>query len=153
MGAMSRVSPAVLKRLLLLCWAAWFSVVLATNALDGLKALGLLPPEWPFASGNYRSLVETTARYGTPDWLNGLLFLGVIGWEALAAWLFWRAAWRLQPGAVRAAFTAGLGLWAAFLLADEVFLAYTVEAAHLRLFTAQLATLLAVELLPPEAVK
>jgi hypothetical protein len=43
---------------------------------------------------------------------------------------------------------ASLGLWAAFLVADEVFIAYAVEATHLRLLTAQLATLLAVELLP-----
>jgi hypothetical protein len=47
-----------------------------------------------------------------------------------------------------AAFTAGLSLWLAFALADEVFVAYPVEGTHLRLFTAQLATLLAVELLP-----
>jgi len=42
-------------------------------------------------------------------------------------------------------------LWvkaAAFLVADEVFFAYPVEGTHLRLFTAQLATLLAIELLP-----
>ena len=43
-----------------------------------------------------------------------------------------------------AAFTAGLSLWLAFALADEVFVAYPVEGTHLRLFTAQLA----VELLP-----
>jgi hypothetical protein len=43
---------------------------------------------------------------------------------------------------------AGLSLWAAFVLADEVFIAYAVEAAHWRLFIAQLVTLLAVELLP-----
>ena len=42
-------------------------------------------------------------------------------------------------------------LWGAFLLADEVFIAYPVAATHLRLFTAQLATLLAVELLPEES--
>jgi hypothetical protein len=43
-----------------------------------------------------------------------------------------------------------LGLWAAFLVADEVFIAYPVEATHLRLFIAQLVTLLAVEVLPEE---
>ena len=35
--------PAVLlKRGLLLFWAAWLSLVFATNLLDGAKALGLL---------------------------------------------------------------------------------------------------------------
>jgi hypothetical protein len=47
-----------------------------------------------------------------------------------------------------AAFSVGLGLWSAFAIADELFIAYAVEGTHLRLFTAQLATLLAVELLP-----
>jgi hypothetical protein len=46
------------------------------------------------------------------------------------------------------AFTASLTLWLAFLIADEAFIAYPVEATHLRLFIGQLLTLLAIELLP-----
>jgi hypothetical protein len=45
----------------------------------------------------------------------------------------------------------GLTLWAAILEADEGCIDYTVATTHLRLFTAQLATLLAVELLPEDA--
>jgi hypothetical protein len=138
-----------LKRGLLLFWAAWLSLVFLTNLLDGLKAAGLLPEGWSFASGNYRFVCETTARHGTPAWLNGVLFAGVVCWEGLAAVLFWLAGLRLRARGLRyAAFAAGLSLWAAFVLADEVFVAYLVEATHWRLFTAQLATLLAVELLP-----
>jgi hypothetical protein len=145
----------LLKRALLFFWAVWLSVVFATNVLDGCKGLGLLGEGWAFASGNYRLLTETTARYGTSAWLNGLLFLGVICWEGAAALLFWRAWLRFRRGnqgrrALYAAFTAGLTLWAAFLVADEVCIAYPVAGTHLRLFTAQLATLLAVELLPVE---
>jgi hypothetical protein len=144
----------LLKRTLLAGWAAWLTVVFATNALDGLKALGLTEEGWAFASGNYRFLTETTARYSTPAWLNAVLFAGVITWEAAAAVLFWLAWWTYRGRGARntavlyAAFTVGLSLWLAFALADEVFIAYQVEAAHLRLFTAQLVTLLAVELLP-----
>src|SRR5262249_44326245 len=117
------------------------------------KALDLLGEGWAFASGNYRFLTETTARYSPPGWLNGFLFLGVILWEGLAAGLFWRAWWRFGEGvagrrALYAAFTVGLLLWGAFLVADEVCIAYPVAGTHLRLFTAQLVTLLAVELLP-----
>jgi hypothetical protein len=143
-----------LKRCLLAFWAAWLSVVFATNAADAAKAFGWLGPEWAFASGNFGFLSETTARYDPPTWLNDLLFVGVISWEGLAAVLFWRAWWRSRGPreagrrSVYAAFTASLSLWAAFLLADEVLIAYPVEATHLRLFTAQLATLLAIELLP-----
>jgi hypothetical protein len=147
--------PSVfLKRSLLLFWAVWLTVVFATNVLDGCKALGWLGESWAFASGNYHLLVETTARYGTPTWLNGLLFLGVICWEGAAALLFWLA-WRRfrdsREGSQRlryAAFTVSLTLWTAFAIADELFIAYAVEGTHLRLFTAQLATLLAIELLP-----
>jgi hypothetical protein len=39
-------------------------------------------------------------------------------------------------------------LWSAFLVADEVLIAYPLEGTHLRLFVAHLVTLLAVELLP-----
>jgi hypothetical protein len=140
---------AVLKRGLLLFWAAWLSLVFTTNLLDGLKAAGLLPESWSFASGNYRFMCETTARYGTPAWLNGVLFAGVVCWEGLAAVLFGLAGLRVRSRRLRyTAFTAGLSLWGAFVLADEVFVAYAVEATHWRLFTALLATLLAVELLP-----
>jgi hypothetical protein len=144
----------ILKSSLLACWAAWLTVVFATNVLDAAKALGLLAESWPFASGNYHFLAETTARYSTPPWLNGLLFAGVIGWEGMTALLFWLA-WGTFRGRGRggatmlyAAFTAGLTLWLAFAIADEVFISYSVEGTHLRLFVAQLATLLAVELLP-----
>jgi hypothetical protein len=139
-----------LKRSLLFFWAAWLTVVFATNLADAGKALDLLGDSWALASGNYGFLCATTARYDTPAWLNGLLFLGVICWEGSAAVLFWLACWKLHRPAVYAAFTVALTLWAAFLIADEVFIAYAVEATHLRLLTAQLATLLAIELLPED---
>jgi hypothetical protein len=68
--------------------------------------------------------------------------------------LFWLAWWAFRgkgregTPALYAAFTASLSLWAAFAMADEAFIAYPVEGTHLRLLTSQLATLLAVELLP-----
>ncbi len=150
---------ACLKRVLLAAWAVWLSVVFATNVCDAAKAFGMLGDSWLFASGNYRFLTETTARYGTPGWLNMLLFLGVIAWEGTAAVLFWLACriWRGkgQPGsAVRhAAYVIGLTLWLAFMVADEVFIAYPVEGVHVRLLTALLATVLVIELLPEDAAK
>ncbi|HYT87590.1 MAG TPA: hypothetical protein VEL76_02620 [Gemmataceae bacterium] len=149
--------PALfLKQCLLLFWAVWLTVVFATNFMDRAKALGLLPESWSFASGNYQFVCATTARYGTPAWLNGLLFLGVVVWEGVAALLCWRAWWRFGDKATErrrplyAAFTVSLLLWAAFLVADEVFISYTVAGTHLWLFVAQVVTLLAIELLPEE---
>jgi hypothetical protein len=143
----------LLKRVLLLFWAIWLSVVFLTNLADAAKGLGLLDDSWAFASGNLRSIRETTARYGTPDLVNAVLFTGVILWEGLAAVLFWRAGLTFRERgsagkAVYLAFTTSLLLWAAFLVADEVLIAYPLEGTHLRLFIAQLVTLLAVELLP-----
>ncbi len=141
--------------MLLFLWAAWFSVVFASNACDALKALNWLPESWAFASGNYDFLVQSTARYTPPSWVNGLLFAGVIAWEAAAALLFWRAALRPEspPGAAaaRLAFALGFGLWGAFLFADEICMTFDVERAHMGILTAQLATFLVVELLPSRA--
>jgi hypothetical protein len=142
------IDASLLKHGLLLFWAAWLSLVFTTNVLDAARATGLLQESWAFASGNYAFLCQTTARYGTPSWLNGVLFAGVICWQGLAAVLFWLA-WREYRGRMLyPAFAVGLSLWAAFILADEVFMAYAVAATHWRLFIAQLVTLLAVELLP-----
>jgi hypothetical protein len=151
--AMSNRPSLFLKRSLLLFWSIWLTVVFVTNVLDGCKALGWLGDNWPFASGNYRFLVETTARYGTPAWLNGLLFLGVIGWEGTAGLLFWLAWLRFRGKEesrrlLYTAFTVSLALWSTFAITDELCIAYAVEGTHLHLFLAQLVTLLAIELLP-----
>jgi hypothetical protein len=143
------------KRFLLLAWAFWLSVVFLSNLADAAKGLGWLDKSWAFASGNLQFIRETTARYATPDAVNGVLFAGVVVWEGVAAMLFWRAA-RAYRGQgvgrrdVYRAFSASLLLWAGFLVADELFIAYPLESAHLRLFMAHLLTLLAIELLPDE---
>jgi hypothetical protein len=134
---------------ILLFWAAWFTVVALTNLLDALKALGFLPAGFTLASGNWALMLKVTAIHGTPASLVALLFLGVILWEAVAAALFWRA-WAVRGEAIATAFIVGLALWAAFTLADEVFIAYPLEAVHLRLFAAQLLSLLAIRLLPDD---
>ena len=143
-----------LKRCLLGFWALWLTIVFLTNVLDAGKALAVLGQSWPLASGNWHFLVETTARYGIPAWWNVALFFGAICWEGVGAVLFWLALWAYRRNAsqlmIYAAFTASLTLWSAFIVADEIFIAYPVEGTHLRLFTAQLATLLMVELVRDE---
>jgi hypothetical protein len=142
-----------LKRVLLLFWAVWFTVVFLSNLADAGKGLGLLDESWSFASGNWKFLQETTARYGTPDVVNAGLFAGVILWEGVAAVLFWWAGctFRGQASSRKVVYlpiTASLLLWGSFLIADEVCIAYPVEGTHLRLFIAHLLTLLALERLP-----
>lgn len=143
----------VLKQFLLVFWALWFTVVFLSNLADAAKAAGLLSASWPFASGNWQAIHDSTARYGVGDTVNGVLFCGVIVWELVAAALFWRAAvlWSKSSSertAVYNAFISSICLWGAFLIVDEICIAYVLESTHLGLFTAHLATLLAIELLP-----
>jgi hypothetical protein len=152
------LSVKTLKRGLLFFWALWMTVVFLTNLFDFLKVQGVLPGSWSFASGNYGFMEEVTAVHQTPPALVLVLFLGVIVWEAAAAVLLWRAFMLFQGvlrgmDAVYAAFAVSLALWAAFMLADEVFISYGVEGTHMAIFTAQIATLLAIRLLPYEAAQ
>ena len=136
-----------MKSGILLFWAAWFTIVLLTNVCDALKAGRALPAGWTFSSGNWELMLKVTAVHATPVVIVAILFLGVIAWEALAAVLFWRA-WIAGGRGGVAAFTVGLALWAAFALADELFLAHSLEAMHVRLFGVQLLSVLALRLLP-----
>ena len=143
-----------LKLGLLAFWMAWFAIVAATNACGGLKALGKLPPAWRFASANYEAIVKATAMYAPPRWLPALLFAAVVAWQlATFALLACAVAGSLRAGAIdlRAATIAlasGTALWAAFMLADEITVKYEFERTHELLFIAQLATLVALHVLP-----
>jgi hypothetical protein len=149
-----------LKRLILLFWAVWLGLVVVFNVADALKALGVLPATFLWASGNYGAIQEVLAPFRMPHWLAGFLLAGVIVWEALCATLYAISGWRYrasrgreQPRLLVLTFAAALGLWAAFQIACEVFpseLAYRLGATHRLLFTETLATLLAVVLLPDE---
>jgi hypothetical protein len=99
-------------------------------------------------------MVATTQPYALPHWLPALLFLGVVLWQGLAAGLLWGAVGAFQgmqgPGLERLymAFGVSLALWAAVMLADELVLVYEVEAPHMRIFLAQLVSLLVLHLVP-----
>ena len=133
-----------LKQGIVLFWAVWLSVTFFANTFDGLKALKVMGEGWRFVSGNYASMVETTRKYPLPAWFTGLLFLGVMLWQGLSALLFWYAFSAFHgmhfPGlrALDMAFLVSLALWAAFMIADEIFTVYEAEATHMRIFIAQL---------------
>lgn len=152
-------SPRQIKRGLLLFWTVYFLLVLATNLADGLKSLRILPAGWVFASGNFGLMIKVTRIYNIPHWFVGLLFLGVCLWETAAVYCFWRAfrdfrgVTREGMSVVYRAFAASLGLWAAFVIADEFLIVYEqggLEGAHLLLFITHLVTLMAIRLLPDE---
>jgi len=156
--AVARYLPSMFTRLrfptlqtgLVLFWAVWLTIVTLTNLTDALKALGLLPDTFGWASYNHALVRDTVAAHGVPAVLAGILFAGVLLWELLAAALLWRA-WntmrRGAPGtapAVTQAFAVNLALWSAFLVATELFINYATAATHKSTLIAQLATLLVV---------
>ena len=129
-------------RLVLWIWAVWLSVVTLTNIADALKALGVLPPQFTFSSGNYAFMRSVTVVHHTPVFLVAVLFAGVIAWEIVATVLHWRAVAAFTTTTIQQAFLASIALWGAFMVADEIFLSYEVEATHTRLFVAALVSVI-----------
>lgn len=143
------VTLTTLKQGLILFWALWLTVVFLSNVVDALKALGVLPRIWKFMiSNNYDAIRRMTAKRRVPEWMNALMFGGVIVWQALVAYLFWRALFVPTESALYAAFGASMALWAVFILVDEIFAAYEIERVHLNLLLAKLITLMFIVLIP-----
>ena len=147
-----RSASLPLKRALLAFWALWFLVVFTTNVMDVLRISGLLNTNWPAVSDNYFLISKTTSVYRLPARWNTFFFFSIMSWQAICVIVFLQACIKLGKDAagecVYRAFGFGIGLFAAFILACEVFINYELEAVHMRVFTAQLASLLAVRLLP-----
>ena len=143
-----------LKLGLLLFWSLWYVIVLATNLCEGFEHLRIFSHTWPFASGNLGAITKATTRYCSSRRLPRLLFFGVVCWQLAAVVLFGSAiaasvrAGSVDSESVNAAFLAGLGLWSAFMLADEVLKQYDVEHSHVLFFMAQLLTFVAIHMLP-----
>lgn len=138
--------PETLVGLLLGFWALWWTLVAATNAFDGLVALGVLGDGWPFASGNYDALRSIVAVHGTPEEIAAALFAGGVAWESAVAILTWRAFVdaRRRTASKRSiyrAFVPAVGFFAAFLVLTEAFLAYDLAQSIAGLFVAALLSL------------
>lgn len=147
-----------LKQGIVLMWAVWMSLVVLLNVLDALKMSGRLPQTWKFASGNFWYIGEVTKIYGTPAWINWVFFVIVIVWESFGAAMLWVALAGFDGSSyamLNAAWIVNLALWAAFIVMDEIFLAWAAEIgngnamdAHRSLFVAWLVSLMAIHLLP-----
>ena len=129
-----------LKLGLLGFWTLWFAIVTATNVLG--------------VSSNDQAIVRATQRFAPPPWVPRFLFIAVIVWQAASTALLARAvALSLMHDAVdlaaaTLALGSGIALWGAFMLADEITVKYEFERTHELLFIAQLATLIALHVLP-----
>jgi hypothetical protein len=94
--------------------------------------------------------------YSTPTPLTWVMYISAIIWEIVAVYLLWTALGSFDPSNLRLvnlAFMVNLALWAAFVIMDELFLAFLVPGfnimeTHRSLFTANLVSLMAIHLLP-----
>lgn len=141
-----------MARTLLLFWASWFSVVSASNAVDGLQAAGVLAPGWRFTSGNFALVAECLSFYSLSPASAGVLFTLVLLLELAASALFWRAALEPDPGSadsqttILSPFLIAIGLFCGFLVFDELLLVYrrfpNLETTHFIVLGALLLSLL-----------
>jgi hypothetical protein len=151
--------PAHAKKIILMFWGTWSALVFASNLADGFQALGLLPDDFSFVSGNFAAIQSVLSIYSTPVFIAIVFFGSVIIWDALNSFLFWRAALSISDHKVGdyskadSAFTAALALWAAMMIADEFFLSFqagSFEGTHRGIFVALLVSYLAVRMLPED---
>lgn len=152
----SRVQPGLLlKRLVLVFWAMFFSLVALTNLVNLLDELGAF--DWRFLdSGNYGYLRSVVDVYDVGPAVTKLLLGGALAIEAAAAVLFWRALRAFGPGGrggreALLALCFGTFVWTAFVFMTELFTAYASESVFRELLTITLASALAVALIPDEA--
>ena len=147
-------SNLFLKLGLLSFWGCWFLLVFCTNFFEACKVLHVLPCTWKFSSHNFQPVLLATTEYHAPVWVSKLLFSGVLLWQLLIVMLYGWAVissvtnQSLMWGPVNSAFTVGLSLWGAFMLADEFFKEYATEQSHTQYFIAQLITLIALHVFP-----
>ncbi len=154
MNSSMPIGLVTLKLGLIFFWASWLTLTVLTNVFDGLKVLKVLPEEWKFSSGNYAAIARATSAYSVPAWVNGLLFMGATLWEGLVSFLFWISFLSYLGSGftdlshANTAFGFSLALWAAMILADEIFKAYRLVRTHMLIFVCQGITLLIIYVLP-----
>lgn len=140
------------KQMTVFTWALWWSIALATDFTEALQDFGWLQLRWH--AENYPFLVTTLSKYGLPEWVSLVCYVGIILWMIGLTILFWRAA--ITPYAQRAtwlsrvnlAFTVGLGLWFAFYLADQLVLDFSLEQNHMVQGNAMFISFIALYVLP-----
>ncbi|MGE3802766.1 MAG: hypothetical protein AB7H80_17255 [Candidatus Kapaibacterium sp.] len=150
------------KRLILLFWALFFTIVVAANLSDMFREMGLFSPEWPFASGNFGYIQKVIEIYSLPNLFAWTAYSIILLFELTIATLFWkgfRNSADIQSsngGSAITPFGAALLLWMFFVLSDEFFITYErlpgSEGGHFTGLIAQAATLL-LFLFVPQAEK
>lgn len=131
MNAMRKPLVGVtIGRIILAFLSVWLFLVVISNAIDAGSALGVLPKDAPFASGNYSLIAGQLAGLGFPAWIDGALFTCAIVLEAGAATLLARSTFRRGARTEDVAFAMLIVLFGGFVLFDELSRAFSAEAIH-----------------------
>jgi hypothetical protein len=121
----------LLKRLVLLAGAVYFSFVAVTNAVNFIASAGGF--HWTFLnSGNVAYIASVTKIYSWPTWADKAVVLVAALAEGFGAFLFVRAMLRFRGGAIgiRAVWLAlswNIAVWLGFIVGTEFFVAYQSE--------------------------
>lgn len=122
-----------LKPIILAFWALWFSLAVLTNIFEIFKHLQVLPMQWWFHSQNFTliKLVLDHAHLSTK--VAWFVFAAVLIGEAFCCATHIRAFITQRWEHILYAFTCSMSLWFAFVIAEEILIAYSFEAVHIRL--------------------
>ena len=142
-----------LKQLVLLFGAVFLGIVALTNLMNLVSAA---TTDWTFLNSHNTGYVESVvAIYDAPGWLDELVVLGALAIEATGALLFVRALVHYRGGgtgmvAAYQALAWNIGVWFAFIVGSEVFLAYDAEGTFRELLALALLMAVVVAVVPDE---
>lgn len=142
-----------LKQLVLAFGAVFLGIVALTNLMNLTSAA---TTDWTFLnSGNTQYVASVVEIYSWPGWFDELVVLGALLIEATGAVLFARALLRYRGGGtgVVEAYQAllwNVGVWVAFIVGAEFFLAYDSEGTFRELLALALLMVVVLTVVPDE---
>ena len=140
-------SGHLLKRLLLLFWAIYFSMVALTNLVNLLDSTGAI--HWSFFdSGNLGYMLSIVKIYHVGQTPAKLLLAGALVLEVAAVFMFALALLLGDRERELRALCYCAGVWVLFIVMTEFFVAYASEAPFRELLLLTIATAIYVVLIP-----
>ena len=155
---MLRTQPGLVLKLLVLTFGATYLGMVAATNLVNLVA-SITDQHWTFLnSGNSDYIASIVKIYSFPSWTDNVFVLGAAVIEGIGCALFVRALLRYRGrgiGALEAyqALTWNIGVWFAFIVGTEFFIAYPSESPFRELLALGLLMTLVVALVPNAPAK
>jgi hypothetical protein len=142
------------KQLVLAFGAVFLGIVALTNLMNLTSAA---TTDWTFLNSRNTEYVASVVEiYSWPGWFDELVVAGALLIEATGAVLFARALLRYRgagTGVVEAyqALLWNVGIWFAFIVGTELFLAYDSEGTFRELLALALLMVVVIAVVPDDA--